>query len=239
MKFGASAVKSLAAIRRTRLYDLAAASPLIAWYLYCAAHIFPSVNQQVTLVLLFLRTDPSVLPASLLLSTLSQLFTLLFFGVLVILFSVRRVLQLTASGIYPRCVALIGTFLGVGILLLSPQELSRWLYLASLLLIIGGTAFAIYSALVLGRSISVLPQARRLVTSGPYKIIRHPLYLGEIIAFAGVSLQYFSLLAFLLLLLFCLVQHQRMINEERILSAAFSEYADYKARTYRLVPSLY
>jgi len=239
MEFSASGVKQLTAIRRTRLYHLAAAAPLIAWYLYCAAQILPLVDQQVALVILFLRTDPSVLPATLLLSTLSHICTLLFFAVLVILFSIRCVPQQTTSGFYPRCVALIGTFLGVGILLLSPQELSRWLYLASLLLIIGGTAFAIYSALVLGRSISVLPQARRLVTSGPYKIIRHPLYLGEIIAFAGVSLQYFSLLAFLLLLLFCLVQHQRMINEERILSAAFSEYADYKARTYRLVPSLY
>ena len=239
MEFRVSAVKRLAAIRRTRLYDLAAAAPLIAWYAYCAAQIFPSVNQQVALVLLFLQTDPSVLPASLLLSTLSQIFTLLFFGVLVILFAIRSVPQSTTSGFYPRCVALIGTFLGVSVLLLSPQELSRWLYLTSLLLIIGGTAFAICSALVLGRSISVLPQARRLVTSGPYKIIRHPLYLGEIVAFAGVTIQYFSLLASLLLILFCLVQHQRMINEERILSAAFPEYADYAARTYRLVPGLY
>ena len=239
MEFSGSAARQPTAIRRTRLYDLAAAAPLIAWYLYCAAHILPSVNQQVALVILFLRTDPSVLPATLLLSTLSHICTLLFFAVLVILFSIRCVPQLTTSSFYPRCVALIGTFLGVGILLLSPQELSRWPYLASLLLIIGGTAFAIYSSLVLGRSISILPQARRLVTSGPYKIVRHPLYLGEIVAFAGVALQYFSLSAFLLLILFCLVQHRRMINEETILSAAFPEYADYRARTFRLVPGLY
>jgi protein-S-isoprenylcysteine O-methyltransferase Ste14 len=239
MEFGASAVKQLAAIRRTRLYDLAAAAPLIAWYLYCAAQLLPSVNQQVALVILFLRTDPSVLPATLLLSTLSHICTLLFFAVLVILFSIRRVPQLTTAGFYPRCVALIGTFLGVSILLLSPQELSWWPYLASLLLLIGGTAFAIYASLGLGRSISVVPQARRLVTSGPYKTIRHPLYFGEIVAFAGVTLQYFSVLAFLLLILFFLVQHRRMINEERILSAAFPEYADYSARTFRVVPGLY
>ena len=195
------------AIRRTRLYDLAAAAPLIAWYLYCAAHILPSVNQQVAMVILFLRTDPSVLPATLLLSTLSHICTLLFFAVLVILFSIRCVPQLTTSGFYPRCVALIGTFLGVGILLLSPQELSRWPYLASLLLIIGGTAFAIYSSLVLGRSISILPQARRLVTSGPYKIVRHPLYPVKSSRLPEWHCSIFRFRRFCWIL-FCLVQHQ-------------------------------
>jgi hypothetical protein len=50
-----------------------------------------------------------------------------------------------------------GTFLSVGIVLLPAQELSSVLYLASLLLIISVTVFAICA--VLGRSISILPEA--------------------------------------------------------------------------------
>jgi protein-S-isoprenylcysteine O-methyltransferase Ste14 len=132
-----------------------------------------------------------------------------------------------------------GTFLSVGIVLLPLQELSSALYLASLFLIISGTVFAICAGLVLGRSISILPQARRLVTWGPYALVRHPLYLGEIVATVGVALQYLSAWALLLLGLQCVFQLQRMKNEERVLFQVFPEYGDYMTRTARLVPGVY
>jgi protein-S-isoprenylcysteine O-methyltransferase Ste14 len=227
------------AIRRSKLYDLFAAAPLIAWYVFCAAQMGPTVAQQIALVKLFVQTDVSVLPAVLVLSTISRLATLIFLVVLVVMFAVRHVPQRTAPGHYPRFAAVAGTFLGVGILLLPLQELSSELYLASLLLIISGTVFAICAALVLGRSISILPEARRLVTWGPYAFVRHPLYLGEIIAVIGVALQYLSPWALLLLGLQCAFQLQRMKNEERVLFQVFPEYGGYMARTARLVPGVY
>jgi protein-S-isoprenylcysteine O-methyltransferase Ste14 len=235
----ATVTERLKAIRRTKLYDLFAAAPLIAWYVFCAAQMLPSVTQQIALVKLFVQTDPSVLPAGLVLSTVSRVATLVFFAVLVVMFAVRHVPQQTAQGFYPRCAAMAGTFLGVGMLLLPLQELSPALYLASLLLIISGIVFAICAALVLGRSISLLPEARRLVTWGPYALVRHPLYLGEIVAMVGVALQYLSAWALLLLGLQCAFQLQRMKYEERILFQVFPEYGDYMARTARLVPGVY
>jgi protein-S-isoprenylcysteine O-methyltransferase Ste14 len=229
----------LKAFRRTKLYDLLAAVPLIAWYVFCAAQLGPLVAQQIALVKLFIQTDPSVLPAGLLLSTISHVITLVFFAVLVAMFAVRHVPQRTAPGFYPRCVAIAGTFLGVGMLLLPLQELSSALYLASLLLIISGTVFAIYAVLVLGRSISIVPEARRLVTWGPYALVRHPLYFGEIVAMLGVALQFLSAWSLSLLGLLCAIQLQRMKYEERVLLEAFPEYRDYMARTSRLVPSVY
>ena len=235
----AMVTERLKAIRRTKIYDLFAAAPLIAWYVFCAAHMLPSVTQKITLVKLFVQTDPSVLPTGLVLSTVSHVTTLVFFAVLVVMFAVRHVPQRTALGFYPRCAAVAGTFLSVGIVLLPPQELSSALYLASLFLIIGGTVFAICAGLVLGRSISILPEARRLVTWGPYALVRHPLYLGEIIAIVGVALQYLSAWALLLSALVCAIQLQRMKNEERVLLQVFPEYRDYMARTARLVPGVY
>jgi len=229
----------LKTLRETKLYDLFAAAPVIAWYGFCSTQMLPLVAQQIALVKLFFQTDPSVLPPTLVLSTLAHVTTLTFFAILVVMFVVRRVPQRIATGFYPRCAAVAGTFLSVGIVLLPPRELSSALYLVSLLLIIGGTTLAIYAALILGRSMSILPQARRLVTWGPYALVRHPLYLGEIIAVSGVTLQYLSAWALLLLVLVCAFQLQRMKYEERVLFQVFPKYAAYMARTARLMPGVY
>jgi protein-S-isoprenylcysteine O-methyltransferase Ste14 len=229
----------LKAIRRTKLYDLFAAAPLIAWYTFGASQTLPLVDREIALIRLMIQTDSSVLPASLVLSALSHIATLAFFAVLVVMFAVRQVAQRTAPGFYPRCAAVAGTFLGVGMLLLPLQELPPSIYMISLVLLISGTLFAIWAGLVLGRSISILPEARRLVTSGPYTLIRHPLYLGEIVALTGVALQYLSVWAFVLLGLLCVFQFLRMKNEEQVLLQSFPEYADYMARTPRLVPGVW
>ena len=235
----ATVTQRLKALRRTKLYDLLAAAPLIAWYAFNAAQMLPPLSQQIALVKLMIQTDVSVLPATLVLKTVSQVATLAFLAVLVVMFTVRRVPQRTMPGLYPRFAAVAGTFLSVGIVQLPPQELSSWLYLIALVLIISGTGLALYAVLVLGRSISILPEARRLVTSGPSALVRHPLYLGEIVALAGVALEYWSVWALLLWGLVCVFQLQRMTYEERVLSEVFPEYGDYIMRTARLLPGVY
>jgi protein-S-isoprenylcysteine O-methyltransferase Ste14 len=219
---GSTLTARLKAFRRTKLYDLLTAAAPIAWYLYCAA-----------------QTDPSVLPASLVLGVVARAATLVFLAVLVVLFALRRVPQRTAPGLWPRVVAFAGTFLGVGILLLPPHELSPALYMVSLVLMIAGTAFALAAVLVLGRSVSMVPQARRLVTSGPYAVVSHPMYLGELAMMTGIALQFLSVWALLLLGLQFAFQLLRMRYEERVLLAAFPDYADYMAKTARLVPGVY
>ena len=77
------------------------------------------------------------------------------------------------------------------------------------------------------------------MTRGPYALVRHPLFLGEMIALVGVALQNLSGSALLLLGLVCAFQFQRMKYEERVLFQIFPEYADYTARTARLVPGVY
>ncbi len=227
----------LEAFRRTKLYDLFAAAPLIAWFAFSVAQMLPPLAQRVALVMAFVRTDPSVLPATLVVRSLAEVATLAFFVLSVVLYLVRAVPQRRAQGFYPRFAA--GTFFTLGFLLLPPRELSTALYLVSLLLLIAGILFSICALLVLGRSISLLPEARRLVTRGPYALVRHPLYLGEMVAVAGIALQHFSGWALLLLGLGCAFQIQRMKYEESVLLQSFPEYADYMARTARLVPGVY
>jgi protein-S-isoprenylcysteine O-methyltransferase Ste14 len=235
----AKMMERVEALRRTKLYDLLAAAPVIAWFMFSVAQMLPSLSQRVALLVMFVRTDPSVLPASLVFRTVSEIMTLVFFAVSIVMFTVRYVPQRGNPGLYPRFAAIAGTFSSLGFLLLPPQELSPALYLVALLLLTAGTVFAIYAMLVLGRSISLVPEARRLVTRGPYALVRHPLYLGEMVAIAGIALQHLSVWALLLLCLAWAFQFQRMKYEERVLSRSFPEYEDYMARTARLVPGVY
>jgi protein-S-isoprenylcysteine O-methyltransferase Ste14 len=93
--------------------------------------------------------------------------------------------------------------------------------------------------LFLGRSFSVMAQARKLVTAGPYSLVRHPLYLGEGMAILGMMLQYLSPLAVAIVGMQFAFQLQRMQNEERVLTSQFPEYRDYMARTACIIPGVY
>ena len=222
-----------------KLYDLFAAAPLIAWYLFGLTQMLPPIAQQISLAKLFIQTDPSVLPPTLLLGIVSKICTVVFLALLVVMFAVRRVPLHYPIGLYPRFAAGAGTFLGVGIVMLAPEELPSGLYLVSLLSIIGGTVFAVWATLTLARSISIMPQARKLVTSGPYAFVRHPLYLGEFVVLFGLALQHLMPWALLLLGIQCLFQFERLKIEERVLARAFPCYEDYMARTARLLPGVY
>jgi protein-S-isoprenylcysteine O-methyltransferase Ste14 len=228
-----SVVTFFRTFERTELYNLLAATPLIAWYGFIVTMQLPSLAHQIA------SLDPATADARGLASLASKLATQVFFIVLALLLALRRKPLGKASGFYPRFAAIAGTFLSVAIVQLPARELSVPLYVASTLLILCGVVFAIYAALELGRSFSVMPEARQLVTNGPYGVVRHPLYLSEAVALAGVTLQYLSPWALALLALQCIFQLERMKNEELVLSRAFPDYRDYAARTARLLPGLY
>jgi len=144
---------------------------------------------------------------------------------------------LKARGIEPRASALLGTFLCTVIALLPKAELGPVLSIVSTMLIMIGSVLSFIVLRWLGRSFSILAEARRLVTAGPYGVVRHPLYLCEGIALLGIALQVISPLAVVLSFVIGLLQFRRMINEEAVLSSAFSEYRAYAARTPRVLPT--
>ena len=87
----------------------------------------------------------------------------------------------------------------------------------------------------LGSAFSLTPQARHVVKSGPYRYIRHPLYLAEEIAVAGVVLQSLSLATVAVLILHIGVQVCRIRYEEDLLGETCPEYSTTAAR-WRLIP---
>jgi protein-S-isoprenylcysteine O-methyltransferase Ste14 len=161
----------------------------------------------------------------------------LFLG-LVALTTITRLVPIQKSkGIEVRISALLGTFLSIVLAFLPKAELGPiWSALSTTLILLGASlSFAVLRWL--GKSFSILPEARRLVTEGPYRIVRHPLYLCEGVALVGVTLQVLSPLAVLIAIVVVMAQCRRMINEEAILELAFPEYRAYAANTPFLIPT--
>jgi protein-S-isoprenylcysteine O-methyltransferase Ste14 len=159
------------------------------------------------------------------------------FMILVTLLTLVRLKPIgSVPGWEPRVSALMGSFLTFLVPLLPRTELSSQLQIVSLVLTFVGVSGSVFVVLWLGRMFSVTPQARRLVVSGPYAVVRHPLYLTEEIAVIGFLFNYMSFEAIVLGALQWAFQLRRMANEERVLRATFPEYADYAAKTPLLLP---
>jgi|SRR6516162_10320142 protein-S-isoprenylcysteine O-methyltransferase Ste14 len=144
-----------------------------------------------------------------------------------------------ARGLEPRISALVGTFTSYGFVAFPGHGLTLPLELFSTVLTLIGTLGAIVVLKQLGRSFSIMAETRRLVTSGPYRFVRHPLYLMEEIAIVGVFMQFASVWTALMLAVQLAFQLRRMHNEEAVLTASFPEYTVYSQTTARLIPGIY
>src|ERR1035438_652871 len=108
-----------------------------------------------------------------------------------------------------------------------------------MILIIVGAMASIYTLSILGRSFSVLPSARGLVLMGPYRFIRHPLYLADQISTFGIMFQFAQPWSLLIAIASFAPQLLRMHYEEELLKATYPSYRDYMRTTSRLIPGLY
>ena len=172
-----------------------------------------------------------------LLMAAAHMANVLFLGLVAVTTVTRLVPIMKSKGIETRLSALLGTFLSVVLAFLPKAELDPIWSILSTALILVATSLCIVVLRWLGKSFSILAEARRLVTEGPYRIVRHPLYLCEMLALVGVTLQVLSPLAVLIAIAVVAIQCRRMFNEERILRLAFPEYDAYAARTPFLIPA--
>lgn len=105
-------------------------------------------------------------------------------------------------------------------------------------LVAAGVGWSLWSLWALGRNVSVIAQARRIVDRGPYRWVRHPLYTGEIVSSFGLAVLAWTPAAFGLWAGFCALQAYRARCEERLLLAELPGYRGYRARTAALLPGL-
>ena len=172
---------------------------------------------------------------------LQEIVTVVFLALVVVLFVIRRRTLTSAHATFaPGLVALVGTFL-LNVVAYLPVEdtTSTEALLASSSVVIVGTLWTIWSLATLGRCFGLFPEVRGLVTRGPYRLVRHPVYLGEVVSGLGLLLAKPHPLIVLLFCVFVALQYGRTVYEERALRAAFpAEYPAYARRVGRLIPGL-
>ena len=79
----------------------------------------------------------------------------------------------------------------------------------------------------------------RIVTEGPYRLTRNPMYLGHLIFTLGLAVTFRSWVALAVLVLRAIWFHRRVVADEARLAERFgAEYTDYKARVKRWVPGV-
>src|SRR6266702_4568208 len=135
-------------------------------------------------------------------------------------------------------IAFSGTFAAISASFLPGGARRDSLVLFGDVLATAGLAYSVWGLAYLRRSFSIIPEARRLVTGGPYALSRHPVYLGEVITAIGINLATAGWLGALAIVYFLACELMRIRWEEGVLSRAFpGEYPDYAGRVPRYVPN--
>lgn len=101
-----------------------------------------------------------------------------------------------------------------------------------------------YSIKLLGKHFTPTIQLQKdhtLITTGPYSVIRHPSYLGALLAFVGIAIFLNSLIGTLFVMVAMMVAYTIRINaEEKALMSLFgSAYTNYQGRTKKIIPYLW
>jgi protein-S-isoprenylcysteine O-methyltransferase Ste14 len=89
------------------------------------------------------------------------------------------------------------------------------------------------------RSFAIMAEARVLVRNGPYRLVRHPMYLAHFVIFFCCTLLRLQALTAALYVVFVVGQIVRARIEERKLAASFPEYEDYRRTTGMFFPKLF
>jgi protein-S-isoprenylcysteine O-methyltransferase Ste14 len=144
-----------------------------------------------------------------------------------------HILPLVAAGWLLWADRLPGSFLNERIFPWAP-----WIFCTAVLITAIGLSFAVWARIHLGRNWSgtvTIKQEHELIGSGPYAIVRHPIYTGLLIAFIGSALGRGEWRGLLAVLIAWVALWRKLQLEERWMAERFGEQYEYYCRQ---VPAL-
>jgi protein-S-isoprenylcysteine O-methyltransferase Ste14 len=153
-------------------------------------------------------------------------------------FLVRGRAQTAAPGWVSRVVAYANSFLVMVFILVAARVEPEWLRptpqpglrTAGAILWLAGAVLCLWPLWYLRRSFSLEPEARTLVTSGPYRLARHPIYTVYLFINAGILLRHLTVPFAIVLALWVALLLVRVRYEEGVLASAFPDYPEYRRR---------
>lgn len=124
----------------------------------------------------------------------------------------------------------------------------NWIKLPNIVVIISSIVFIIFYILYaevlrentyLSRTIEVVDN-QKVIDTGMYGIVRHPMYIITIILFLMIPLVLNSLISFFIFLIYPIIIIIRINNEEKVLEKELKGYIEYKKKVkYRLIPFIW
>lgn len=120
--------------------------------------------------------------------------------------------------------------------------LPRWVSIAAAVLFL--LAYALYAEVMrenayLSRTVEV-QEGQKVVSTGLYGVVRHPMYLSTLILFLSMPLVLGSPISFAIMLCYIPIIAKRIRNEEQVLEAGLEGYAEYKQRVrYKVIPLIW
>lgn len=120
--------------------------------------------------------------------------------------------------------------------------LPRWIIVISTIIFL--FAYVLYAEVLrenayLSRIIEI-QENQKVIDTGLYKVVRHPMYLSTILLFLSMSLVLGSLFSFIIFLIYPVIVVKRIKNEEEVLERDLDGYLEYKSKVrYRLIPFIW
>ena len=120
--------------------------------------------------------------------------------------------------------------------------LPKWIiFIATIIFLFGYVLYAevLRENMYLSRIIEV-QENQKVIDTGLYGIVRHPMYSSTILLFLSIPLVLGSLFSFLIFLLYPVIIVKRIKNEEQVLEQGLKGYLEYKKKVkYRLIPFIW
>lgn len=145
-------------------------------------------------------------------------------------------------------VVISGLMFVIGFIISGLNFRFNWIHLPNIIIIISSiifiTSYILYAEVLrenafLSRTIEV-QNNQKVIDSGLYSIVRHPMYTVTILLFLSMPLILDSIISFIIFLMYPFIIIKRINNEEEILEKELKGYKEYKKKVkYKLIPFIW